>query len=91
MNKHSPISIERLTQERLAAMQAPDDLVLDPAEASVFLGLLGVRVAQKTLDRWRCVRSDGPAYGKTGKYVVYRASALREFAARETSPKPRNS
>lgn len=89
MTKHSPISIERLIAEREAAMQAPDDLALDPAEAAAFLALLGIRVAPKTLDRWRCVRSDGPVYAKAGKFVIYRASDLRKFAAREQTPKPR--
>lgn len=60
-------------------------------EAARFLG-----VSPATLTKWRCTRSDGPAFEKLGaKIVVYDIEALRDFAAkgrrRSTSEDPENS
>jgi hypothetical protein len=48
--------------------------------SSYLLEKHGVRVASKTLDKWRCI-GGGPSFRRFGRKIVYDRQALDEWAA----------
>ncbi|RVB72142.1 MULTISPECIES: hypothetical protein [unclassified Mesorhizobium] len=65
---------------RLAGADAiPNHASLTPEETAEFLTANGMPIAEQTLAKWRCLRSDGPRFRKVGRYVLYTAGDLRTF------------
>lgn len=62
-----------------AASSVPDRAPMTTKKAADFLTSIGLPVSAATLNRWRCVRSDGPRYQKVAGRIFYRAGDLRAF------------
>lgn len=54
-----------------------ENRLLDAREAAAFIG-----VNPGTLAKWRCQRSDGPAFVRAGRAIRYHPADLADFVAR---------
>ncbi|GJE46188.1 phage major capsid protein [Methylobacterium soli] len=56
---------------------------LNPVEASDYLAAAyGTPVAVATLAKWRCIKSDGPAFDRFGRSIFYRRAVLDDTTGR---------
>lgn len=73
------LSLSGLADELEKVRRLPDNAMLTPEQAAEMMARYGIPIKTATLARWRCVRSDGPAFRKIGGRVTYLAGAIRQF------------
>jgi hypothetical protein len=78
---HSPSNID------LEALKSGTERLLRRVGAAKYLAeTYGINISPKTLAKWACVSSDGPAFRKAGRIPLYPVSSLDSWAQSRLGP-----
>lgn len=74
-----PADLQDLAERHAWASSLPDAVLLNNAEAALFMTACGFHTSPATLETWRCRRSDGPEFVRFGRRIAYEVAALRRY------------